>query len=43
MDALRRRPVGTMLAVLVGAFICIAGTYVFVEASGFGCESNHRD
>jgi hypothetical protein len=33
-QALKRRPVGTVLAVLTilaGAFICVAGTYVFVK------------
>lgn len=38
MGAFRRRPIGTMLAVmtiLAGAFICVAGTYVFVKVSGF--------
>lgn len=37
MDGIRRRPVGAVLAVatiLVGAFICVAGTYVFVKESG---------
>lgn len=37
MDAFRRRPIVTMLAVvtiLAGAFICVAGTYVFVKESG---------
>jgi hypothetical protein len=38
IDAFRRRPIGTMLAVmtiLTGAFTCVAGTYVFVKESGF--------
>ncbi|KAF9243935.1 transmembrane amino acid transporter protein-domain-containing protein [Melanogaster broomeanus] len=38
MDAIKRRPIGTTLAVLTilaGAFICVAGTYVFVKASMF--------
>ena len=38
MDAFRRRPIGTKLAemtILAGAFICVAGTYVFVKVSGF--------
>ena len=38
IGAFRRRPIGTVLAVmtiLAGAFICVAGTYVFVKESGF--------
>lgn len=38
MVGIRRRPVGTVLAVatiLAGAFICVTGTYVFVKESGF--------
>ena len=38
MDAFRRRPIGTILAVmtiLAGGFICVAGTYVFIKESGF--------
>lgn len=37
MNAFRQRPIVTMLAVMIilaGAFICIAGTYVFVKESG---------
>lgn len=37
MDAIRQRRVGTVLAVmtiLAGAFVCVAGTYVFVKESG---------
>ncbi|KIJ68230.1 hypothetical protein HYDPIDRAFT_82700 [Hydnomerulius pinastri MD-312] len=35
MEAIRRRPIGTTIAIatiLSGAFICVAGTYVFVKA-----------
>lgn len=38
MDAFRQRPIATMLVVMIilaGAFICIAGTYVFVKESRF--------
>jgi hypothetical protein len=34
MSAIKRRPMGTLLAVstiLLGAFICVAGTYVSVK------------
>jgi hypothetical protein len=41
-QGLKRRPVGTLLAVLTicaGAFICVAGTYVFIKVSHFAIHS----